>query len=90
MDALGYRVSDLSAQPVIAVPLERAWGDGRRVANAQTALLLCLLLIVFLRQRAEFCRVFLLYSAPFSVELLDVVEPGDATGDLQSHTSVSE
>jgi hypothetical protein len=90
MDALDYGVSDLSVQPVVVVPLERAWGDGRRVADAQTALLLCLLLIVFLRERAEFCRVFLLYSAPVSVKLLDVVEPGDAAGDLQSHASVCE
>jgi hypothetical protein len=71
------------------VPLERAWSNGRSVANTEATLLLCLLFVVFLRKRAEFCRVFLLYSASFSVELLDVIQPGDSTGDLQSCASVN-
>jgi hypothetical protein len=90
MEALKEVVSSFFLQYVIVVPLEGAWSNGRCVADTQTTLLLCLLFIVFLGQRAEFCRVLLFYSAPFSVELLDVVQPRDAAGDLQSRASVLE
>ena len=89
MEALQGRVRKAQSHATGVVPLERAWSNGRRVTNAQTALLLRLLFIVFLRERAEFCRVFLLYRASFAVECLDVVEPGDATGNLQSRASVT-
>jgi len=65
------------------VPFERAWCDGGCVANTQAALLLRLFLVVFLSQLAEFGGVFLFDCAPFSVELLDVVEPRDAARDLE-------
>lgn len=67
----------------MSVPLERAWGDGGSVADAQAAHFPRLLLIVFLGQCIELARVFFLDGASFSVELLDVVEPGDAASDLQ-------
>jgi hypothetical protein len=72
--------SDLEAA---GVPLQRAWCDGGCVANTQAALLLRLLLIVLLGQLAELGGVFLLDCASFAVELLDVVEPSDATRDLE-------
>lgn len=82
---------DVSVTPkphaTAVIPLERAWSNGRRVTNTEAALLLCLLFVVLLRKCAEFCRVFLLDSASFSVELLDVIQPGDAAGDLQSRVS---
>jgi hypothetical protein len=90
MEALREVSNDSYSQPAAVVPLERAGSNGRSVANTQAALLLCLLFIVLLRQRAEFCRVLLLYSASFAVELLDVVQPRDAAGDLPSHASVIE
>lgn len=62
------------------VPLERARRHGRVFANAQDSRSLVLLLEVSPSQRGQLLAVFLLDGAPFAVELLYFVEPGNAVG----------
>lgn len=64
-----------------ALPLQRAGGQGRGVANAQLRDLPILLLKVLLGQRIELCAVFLFDGGAIAVELLDLVEPGNAIVD---------
>ena len=61
--------------------LEGTRGHGRGVADAETGRLFILLLEILLGESSKFCAVFLLYGAPFTVELLYVFEPGNAIGD---------
>jgi hypothetical protein len=63
-------------------PLQRAWSDCRRITDTQAAHFPRLLLIVLFGQCAKLLRVLLLDGASFAVELLYVVEPCDASGDL--------
>lgn len=64
-----------------ALPLQRAGGQGRSVANAQLRDLPILFLKVLLGQRIELCAVFLFDGGAIAVKLLDLVEPGDAIVD---------
>ena len=62
-------------------PLEGTRRHGRRVANAQLRSLPILLLEILLGERIKLCAVLLFDGRALSVELLDVVEPGDAVAD---------
>ena len=63
---------------LLDVPLEGTWGHCRCVSDAEKCCLAILLLEVLLRESGELCTVLLLDGGSFAVELLDVVEPGDA------------
>jgi hypothetical protein len=65
-------------------PFQRSRGDNRSLAHTQRTRFLRLLLKIFPRQSRELPGIFFFYDASFSVELLNVIQPRDATGHLSS------
>lgn len=59
-------------------PLEGAGGHGRSVSDAQLGRLLIFLFEIFLGEHSELLTVFLLDGGALAVELLDILEPGNA------------
>lgn len=60
---------------------ERPWGHSRAITNAQACRLSCFLFKVLFGEGCKFGAVFFLDSTPLAIEGLDVVEPGDPTGN---------